>query len=86
VRHLRLSAGGVTAHDAVALLGAVPGVGQVEVLESDGSVTLSATLSGDIQPLVQALASLQLRDLVLEEPNLEESVLKMYSAPQEAAT
>ncbi|UZX04235.1 ABC transporter ATP-binding protein [Arthrobacter sp. CDRTa11] len=86
VRHLRLSAGGVTAHDAVALLRAVPGVGQVEVLESDGSVTLSATMEGDIQPLVQALASLQLRDLVLEEPNLEESVLKMYSAPQEAAT
>lgn len=82
VRRLRLSARGITASDAGALLGAVPGVGQLEVLGSDGTVTLTAALEGDIQPLVQALASLQLTDLVLEEPDLEESVLKMYSSPQ----
>ena len=86
VRHVRLSANGITAHDAGALLGAVPGVGHVEVLESGSTVTLTATLEGGIQPLVQALSSLQLTDLVLEEPDLEESVLKMYSSPQEAAT
>lgn len=86
VRHVRLSAHGINAHDAGALLGAVPGVGRVEVLESGSSVTVSAMLEGDIQPLVQVLASLQLTDLVLEEPDLEESVLKMYSSQQEAAT
>lgn len=86
VRHVRLSAHGIDAHDAGALLGAVPGVGRVEVLESGSTVTVSATLEGDIQPLVQVLASLQLTDLVLEEPDLEESVLKMYSSQQEAAT
>lgn len=86
VRHVRLSAHGINAHDAGALLGAVPGVGRVEVLESGSTVTVSATLEGDIQPLVQVLASLQLTDLVLEEPDLEESVLKMYSSQQEAAT
>jgi ABC-2 type transport system ATP-binding protein len=85
VRRLRLTAHGITAHDAGALLGAVPGLGHVEVLESNSTVTLTATLEGDIQPLVHALASLQLTDLVLEEPDLEESVLKMYSSPQEAA-
>ncbi|WP_066293516.1 ABC transporter ATP-binding protein [Arthrobacter sp. B6] len=83
VRHLRLSARGITAHDAGALLGAVPGVGRVEVLESNSTVTLTATLEGDIQPLVRALGRLQLKDLVLEEPDLEESVLKMYSSPKE---
>jgi ABC-2 type transport system ATP-binding protein len=85
VRHLRLSANGITAHDA-ALLGAVPGVGHLEVFESGSTVTLTATLEGDIQPLVRALGTLELKDLVLEEPDLQESVLKMYSSPQEAAT
>jgi ABC-2 type transport system ATP-binding protein len=85
VRHLRLSADGITAHDAGALLGAVPGVGHVQVLEAGRTVTLTATLEGSIQPLVRALGTLELKDLVLEEPDLEESVLKMYSSPQEAA-
>lgn len=81
VRHLRLTANGITAHDAGALLRGVPGVGHVKVLESNGTLTLSATLEGAIQPLVKALATLQLKDLVLEEPDLEESVLQMYSMP-----
>jgi len=64
----------------------VPGVGHVEVLESGDGVTLSATLEGDIQPLIRTLGTLlHLKDLVLEEPDLEDSVLKMYSSPQEVA-
>ncbi|KRE74373.1 ABC transporter ATP-binding protein [Arthrobacter sp. Soil762] len=81
VRRVRFTANGTTAHDAGALLGGVPGVGHVEVLESGGSITLSATVEGAIQPLVRALGTLELTDLVLEEPDLEESVLKMYSSP-----
>ena len=84
VRRVRFTANGITAHDAGALLGGVPGVGHVEVLESDGSITLSATVEGAIQPLVRALGTLELTDLVLEEPDLEESVLKMYSSPPDA--
>lgn len=86
VRHLRFTANGITAHDAGALLGRVPGVGRVEVLESDGTVTLSATLEGAIQPLVKALGTLQFKDLVVEEPDLEESVLQMYSIPHAASS
>ena len=63
----------------------MPGIGQVEVLEADGSVTLSATLEGAIQPLVRMLGSLELTDLVLDEPDLEEAVLKMYSGQPEDA-
>ncbi|MET4589229.1 ABC transporter ATP-binding protein [Arthrobacter sp. 754] len=86
VRRMRLTADGITAHDAAALLGSVPGVGHVEVLESGDGVTLSATLEGDIQPLIRTLGTLlHLKDLVLEEPDLEDSVLKMYSSPQEVA-
>jgi ABC-2 type transport system ATP-binding protein len=83
LRRVRFTARGVSADDAVALLTEVPGVGNVEVLESDGSVTLSASLSGHIQPLVRMLGWLELADLVLEEPDLEDAVLKMYSVPQE---
>jgi ABC-2 type transport system ATP-binding protein len=85
VRRVRITAAGIAADDAVALLTRVPGVGQVEVLESDGTVTLSALLEGPIQPLVRILGSLQLTDLVLEEPDLEDAVLKMYSAQPEEA-
>ncbi|SEP79154.1 ABC transporter ATP-binding protein [Arthrobacter sp. OV608] len=85
VRRVRITATGITAHDAVALLTGVPGVGKVEVLESNGAVTLSALLEGPIQPLVRILGSLQLTDLVLEEPDLEDAVLKMYSAQPEEA-
>ncbi|ALV42522.1 ABC transporter [Pseudarthrobacter sulfonivorans] len=83
VRRVRFTANGITAHDAGAMLGGVPGVGHVAVLESGGSITLSATVEGAIQPLVRALGTLDLTDLVLEEPDLEESVLKMYSSPAE---
>ncbi|MHC6221976.1 ABC transporter ATP-binding protein [Arthrobacter sp. MMS24-S77] len=78
LRHLRLTATGITADDAGALLGRVPGVGALEVLEMGDGVEVSAVLEGDIQPLVQALSTLRLTHLVLEEPDLEESVLKLY--------
>jgi ABC-2 type transport system ATP-binding protein len=83
VRRIRLTAAGMAAHDAVALLTGVPGVDHVEVLESDGTVTLSAVLEGAIQPLVQVLGSFRLTDLVLDEPDLEEAVLKMYAGKED---
>jgi ABC-2 type transport system ATP-binding protein len=83
VRRVRLTASGIAANDAVALLSGVPGVGQVEVLESDGAVTLSAVLAGAIQPLIHVLGSFTLTDLVLDEPDLEDAVLKMYAGKEE---
>ena len=43
-------------------------------------VELSATLGGAIGPLLRVLATLQLTELVLEEPDLEESVLELYES------
>ncbi|KNH17682.1 ABC transporter [Arthrobacter sp. ZBG10] len=86
IRRIRLTAStasGLTADDAVALLAGVPGVGQVQVLESDGGVTLAAVLEGAIQPLVRTLGQLPLTDLVIGEPDLEEAVLKLYEGGQE---
>ena len=79
-----VTASGIAADDAGALRAGGRGGGHVEVLATDGSITLSATVEGAIQPLVRALGTLELTDLVLAEPDLEESVLKMYSSPADA--
>ena len=78
VRHVRFTAAGISAPDAGALLARVPGIGHLEVLPVGDGVELSATLGGAIQPLLQVLAPLRLTELVLEEPDLEESVLELY--------
>ncbi|MDI2023012.1 hypothetical protein PJL18_03558 [Paenarthrobacter nicotinovorans] len=63
----------------------MPGVANIAVRElpadgyASGTVEATATLSGHIQPLVQELARLHLTDLVLEEPDLEEAVLTLYT-------
>ncbi|MBT2536966.1 ABC transporter ATP-binding protein [Arthrobacter sp. ISL-69] len=80
VRHVRLSATRISADDAGAMLRRVPGIARLEVLDSGDGVELSATLEGAIQPLLHVLSGLHLTDLVLEEPDLEESVLKMYGS------
>ncbi|UVJ38666.1 ABC transporter ATP-binding protein [Arthrobacter sp. CJ23] len=89
VRRVNFTASGIAAPDVGALLASVPGVANVGLRElPDGAgapgtaVETSATLAGAVQPLVQALARLQLRDLVLEEPDLEDAVLKLYSTQE----
>lgn len=78
VRHLRLSVTGTTFAEVEARLRGVPGLGVLEVLATGDVIELSATLKDGVQALVRALAPLQLADLVIEEPDLEESVLKLY--------
>jgi ABC-2 type transport system ATP-binding protein len=75
---VRFTAAGISAADAGALLAGVPGIGHLEVLPAGDGVELSATLGGAIQPLLRVLASFTLTELVLEEPDLEESVLELY--------
>lgn len=83
LRRLRFRVAGAEAHDVGALLARVPGVANVVVREmlgaSAGTLEATATLSGAVQPLVQELARLNLTDLVLDEPDLEEAVLTLYT-------
>jgi len=44
----------------------------------DGSVRVTATVAGDINPVVGMLARHRIADLAVEEPDLEESVLRLY--------
>ncbi|TDW30873.1 ABC transporter ATP-binding protein [Cryobacterium psychrophilum] len=86
IRHLRMSATCVGTAEMAAILGAVPGVGGLQcTLIAANQTEATATLSGEIRPVIQAVGALQLTDPVLEEPDLEESVLTLYSAPAASA-
>jgi ABC-2 type transport system ATP-binding protein len=53
------------------------GISDITVRE-DGSTRVTATIDGDINPFVQLLSRHRVLDLVVEEPDLEESVLQLY--------
>lgn len=46
---------------------------------ASGHVSLDATVRGEIDPVIKALAEFTIRDLSIEEPDLETSVLDLYS-------
>ena len=48
-----------------------------------GTVHLNGTLEGAVDPFLKVLAAYPVADLIAEEPDLEESVLDLYSAPHE---
>ncbi|MCZ2402127.1 ABC transporter ATP-binding protein [Paenarthrobacter sp. Z7-10] len=82
VRHLRLRVAGTGAGDLRSRLQTLPGLDNLKITDDDGrGAAASATLAGAIAPILAALAVLPLTDLVLEEPDLEESVLSLYTAP-----
>jgi ABC-2 type transport system ATP-binding protein len=51
-----------------------------EVRAQDDRVIVHATLEGEIDPLVKALARFHVAELLIEEPDLEESVLRLYGS------
>lgn len=55
----------------------IPGVRDLSVT-GNGMTRLTATVDGEIDPLVKLFARYRVADLVVEEPDLEESVLRLY--------
>lgn len=51
-----------------------------EVRVQDDRVIVHATIEGDMDPFVKALARFHVAELLIEEPDLEESVLRLYGA------
>ena len=83
IRHLRMNVTGIGPAELAAGLERLPGVGTLEcAVTPSGSTEALATLAGQIAPFIQFASTLQLTDLVLEEPDLEESVLRLYVGPQ----
>jgi len=44
---------------------------------------LTATIRGDIDPVIKALAMFRIRDLTVEEPDLEESIIDLYTRTEQ---
>ncbi|WP_035749752.1 ABC transporter ATP-binding protein [Arthrobacter sp. 35W] len=80
-RRLRLVAGNTSPEKLAALLQGVPGVARLAVhsVGAAGMVEATGVLEDGVSALVRALAAVELHDLVLEEPDLEEAVLSLYS-------
>lgn len=89
VRRVRVRIRGADAAAARAAFERVPGASGLDVGPSTGSgtdaVQLSATIEGAIDPFVKALAQYEVRELTVEEPDLEESVLRLYGDPTSTA-
>ena len=63
----------------------LPGLTGVAMHDADGILSLSGTVDGAIDPFLKALARFEVRDLTVEEPDLEESVLRLYGATAASA-
>ncbi|HWM15381.1 MAG TPA: ABC transporter ATP-binding protein [Microbacterium sp.] len=80
VRRIRATLFGASTDAVHSLLIAVTGLEDVDVTAAPGGlVRVSATARGEIDPVIRALAAATIRDLTVEEPDLEESVLDLYA-------
>ncbi|WP_431074812.1 ABC transporter ATP-binding protein [Microbacterium phyllosphaerae] len=78
IRRVRAELATADATAARAEFGSVPGLTEVDMHDADGILTISGTVDGAIDPFVKALSRFEVRDLTVEEPDLEESVLRLY--------
>ncbi|MEV7799478.1 ABC transporter ATP-binding protein [Microbacterium foliorum] len=80
IRRVRVEVATSDAASARADFDRVPGLTGVDVHDADGVLSLSGTVDGAIDPFLKVLARFEVRDLTVEEPDLEESVLRLYGA------
>lgn len=81
IRRVRAGLAGANESTISEQLRALPQVSELDVRSSADAVRVSATVEGDIDPLVKVLAQHRVIDLAVEEPDLEESVLRLYGEP-----
>lgn len=80
IRRIRAEIAIPDAAAAAAAFDRVPGLTGLEVHPGDGTLQLAGTIEGAIDPFIKALAPFEVRDLTVEEPDLEESVLRLYGS------
>lgn len=81
VTRLRAVLADTTAETVRTALSASPTLQDIdaEATSTGELVRLSATIRGDVDHVVKALAQFTVRDLTVEEPDLEESILDLYA-------
>lgn len=82
IRHLRMNVTGIEPGELSTRLERLPGVSMLAcTVTPAGTTEALATIAGAIAPFIRFASTLTLVDLVLEEPDLEESVLRLYAGP-----
>jgi ABC-2 type transport system ATP-binding protein len=80
VRQVRAGFAGVSATDLEEALGRIPNLTDLVATDGEAVTELTATVTGDIDLFVKTIAAYRVADLAIEEPDLEESVLRLYRA------
>ncbi|WP_127476535.1 ABC transporter ATP-binding protein [Microbacterium sulfonylureivorans] len=79
VRRIRATLSGASSEAVRAALAEVPDLGDVDVTAAGDLVRIAAIARGEIDAVIRVLAASTIRDLTVEEPDLEESVLDLYA-------
>jgi ABC-2 type transport system ATP-binding protein len=78
MRHVRVGVAPGTEDAVLATLRAIGGMDGLATTAEDDRIVVHATSTAEINTLVRALARHELLELVIEEPDLEESILRYY--------
>lgn len=85
VRRVRAALTETTAEAVTAALSTLDGVSDLTVEAAGELIRVSATTRAEIDPVIRAIAGGTIRDLTVEEPDLEESVLDLYGRQEDAS-
>ncbi|WP_396656997.1 ABC transporter ATP-binding protein [Microbacterium sp.] len=85
VRRIRAALTDTTAEAVTAAMSPVDGLDDLTVEAAGDLVRVSATARGEIDPVIRAIGTGTIRDLTVEEPDLEESVLALYARQEDLA-
>lgn len=66
-----------------ATLSGLTQVHEVDLREVSGELRFSLLLEGEVDQLIKALARFEVRDLLIEEPELEDTVIELYREPDQ---
>ncbi len=80
VRRVRVGITGSSPDAVRRVLEKVPHLSELTVGDGE-AVRVTARIEGQIDPFVKAIGAFRVSDLAVEEPDLEESVLRLYGAP-----
>ena len=80
VRDVRARFSGVSTSGVSTAMASIANLSGLAVRERDHEIELTGTITGPIDEFVKAIARFTVEDLSIEEPDLEESVLRLYRA------
>jgi len=80
VRQVRAGFAGVSATDLEEALRRIPNLTDLVATDGEAVTEVTGTVTGDIDLFVKTVARFSVADLAIEEPDLEESVLRLYRA------